>query len=236
MFCNKKVLLRQRKRHTVRRVASTRYAGGGVPHPAMTGVPHRVMVGGTPSNNEGGYPRYLAGRIPWVPPTIQTWPWGYPRYPIQTWYGVPPTIRPGMGYPLPSELGWGTPSPSDLGWENPPPHHQTWDGLPPLPSDLRWGTPPPSDLGQGTPSPPPMVNRQTFPSINITFPRTTYAGGNKIYDFNNNDNFDGLIDFLAILTTFAVRDFPCDGKFAPRRHCAFEMLNRLVHKFTSSIV
>ena len=24
-----------------------------------------------------------------------------------------------------------------------------------------------------------MVNRQTFPSINITFPRTMYAGGNK---------------------------------------------------------
>ena len=67
---NKKVLLREHKGHTARRVASARYCGGRVPHP--------VMVGGTP-----GTP----------PPTIQTWlgyplpppsrpgPGGYPRYP-----------------------------------------------------------------------------------------------------------------------------------------------------------
>ena len=41
-FVNKKVLLRKRKRHTARRVASTRYADlspvwGGVPHPVLNG-------------------------------------------------------------------------------------------------------------------------------------------------------------------------------------------------------
>ena len=52
------------------------------------------------------------------------------------------------------------PSPNlDLG----PPQTWTWD--PPRP-------------GPGTPL-LPKVNRQTFPSINITFPRTTYAGGKK---------------------------------------------------------
>ena len=149
---NKKVLLRERKRHTARRAASTRHGmgtpsshgggyptqswwggvlhpvmvggypgtphpdlargrgtptshGWGVPHPVMMGVPHPVMVGGT-----------------WVPLTIQTWPGGYPiqssRYPPPSkpsrgsTLGTP-TIRPGIGYPPPSDLGWGTP------------HHQT---------------------------------------------------------------------------------------------------------------
>ena len=41
----KKVLLRERKRHTARRVASARYAalsrGGGVPYPRVGGTPVR---------------------------------------------------------------------------------------------------------------------------------------------------------------------------------------------------
>ena len=69
----KKVLLRERKRHTARRIASARYGGGwggypiqswwGVLYPVMgEGVPHTVMVG-------GGYPGYphhpdLAGGYP----------------------------------------------------------------------------------------------------------------------------------------------------------------------------
>ena len=70
-------------------------------------------------------------------------------------------------------------------WDGVPPPIQTWDGVPPYPDlgqgtphhpDLGWGTPPLPKPGTGYP-PPPMVNRQTFPSINITFPRTTYAGG-----------------------------------------------------------
>ena len=69
----------------------------------------------------------------------------------------------------------------------PPQKSETWDP----PQNLRPGTPPknlrpgtpPENLRPGTPpyldmGPPPKVNRQTFPSINITFPRTTYAGGN----------------------------------------------------------
>ena len=47
---NKKVLLRERKRHTTRRVASDPYAGdgGGYPIQSWWGVPHPVMVGGYP--------------------------------------------------------------------------------------------------------------------------------------------------------------------------------------------
>ena len=65
----------------------------------------------------------------------------------------------GGGYPIQSWWGDGVPPPSRPGKRYPPPTIHTWDGVPP--------------------PPPPMVNRQTFPSINITFPRTTYAGGNK---------------------------------------------------------
>ena len=75
---------------------------------------------------------------------------GYARYPSSS--------RPGQGvprYPPPSKPGKGYP-----------------------PTRPGTGYPHP-DLGQGTP-PPPMVNRQTFPSINITFPRTTYAGGKNM--------------------------------------------------------
>ena len=79
--CEKKVLLRERKRHTARRVASTRFvpgpgrepgprSGGEVPGPRSRGVPHP---------RSRGYP------IPGVE--------GYSRYPLP---------RPGMGYPLPT--------------------------------------------------------------------------------------------------------------------------------------
>ena len=60
-----------------------------------------------------------------------------------------------------------------------------WDRVPPPPpppkkkKNLRPGTPPPPKKKSETWDPPPLpkVNRQTFPSINITFPRTTCAGG-----------------------------------------------------------
>ena len=52
---NKKVLLRERKRHTSRRVASARYGdlspdgGGGVPHPVLDGGRYPILLtGGTP--------------------------------------------------------------------------------------------------------------------------------------------------------------------------------------------
>ena len=76
---NKKVLPRERKRHTARRVASACYAalsngGGGVP-------PHHPE---------------LAGQVPWVPPTtIQTWLGGYPLQHPDLAGGYPPPSRPG---------------------------------------------------------------------------------------------------------------------------------------------
>ena len=168
IFVNKKVLLREHKRHTARRVASARFADwGGVPHPILDGggVPStpRPRSGwrGTPSNlGRGACPR--SGRGGGGYP-IQSWTGGYPPSaewdtpnqtwdgvpPIQTWDGVPPQSRPGMGYPPSPDLGWGTPHP-DLGWDTPP--VQTWDGVPPC-LNLGWGTPPPSRPDMGYPSP-----------------------------------------------------------------------------------
>ena len=135
---NKKVLLRERKRHTARRVASTPTCWCGW----------------------GGYPRYApcpdlgwGTPLPWpgkvVPPPILTWMGGYPMLlmrdppPILTWDRVPPP-------------------PPILTWEGVPPI-LTWDGVPPI---LTWegGTPSPvltwdgvplnPDLGNGFPPPP----------------------------------------------------------------------------------
>ena len=111
---NKKVLLRERKRHTARCVSSARYAGVGVPSP-----------------RSGGW--YL------VP--------GLGDYPVPGSRG---------GYPIPGLGGYPIPCPGGV------PH-----------PDLVGGYPPEPEMGY----PPRNVNRQTFPSINITFPRTTYAGG-----------------------------------------------------------
>ena len=127
IYVNRKVLLRERKRHTTCRIASARYAdGGGVPHPVLVGgVPHPVMVGGLP------HPVMMVER-------------GLP-HPVM----VGGSPRPGMGYPptqtwdrVPShhsDLEWSTPHP-DLGWGTPPPRPgtgypptiQTWDGVPPI--------------------------------------------------------------------------------------------------------
>ena len=93
---NKKVLLRERKRHTARRVASARYAAlmGGVPrvpphHPDLARVPPTPGMGYLP-----------------------------PSRPVR---GTPPHPRPGMGYPTPSSRpGWGTPPPTQT-WDGVPP-------------------------------------------------------------------------------------------------------------------
>ena len=202
ILTNKKVLLRERKRHTARHVASAHYAGEG-------GIPHPVMVGGTPSRHVGGvpHPGHGGGGYPIQVMVGRGTPssHGGEGYPIQSWGGTP-------GIPHHPDLGWVTPHHPDLargGTLGNPPTIQTWDGVPPNHPDLGWGTPHHPDLGWGTPHPdhgwgtppqpsrpgmgypptqtwdevpppPPMVNRQTFPSINITFPRTTYAGGNKV--------------------------------------------------------
>ena len=140
----KKVLLRERKKHPARRVASARYAAlsnGGVPYPIMGGgVPIQSWPGGYPNPVLArGYPiQSWPGGYP-----IQSWPGGYPSQSlvgvpgvtptIQTWDGVPPSTpgmryppyRPGMGYPHP-DLGWGTPT-------------QDWMGYPPN-LDVDWHT------------------------------------------------------------------------------------------------
>ena len=118
----KKVLLRERKRHTAHRVASARFAGGG------------GGEGGVTPSSHGGW-----WGVPWVPPTIQIWP------------GVPP--QPGI-----------------------------WDGVPPHHPDLARGipqVPPTIQTCSGYP-PHASVDRHTDSCQNITFPRTSYAGGHNI--------------------------------------------------------
>ena len=130
---NKKVLLRERKRHTARHIASTRYAalsnpdlvGGGVPHPDLVrgypiqtwlGVPphHPDLVGGTPGTP---HPDLVRG-VP-HPDLVGGYPGYLPHHP---------------------DLRWGTPH-LDMGWGTP---------------NLRWGTPH-LDLGWGTPLPRPEM-------------------------------------------------------------------------------
>ena len=98
--------------------------------------------------------------------------WGYSQPPSLGWMGYP---HPEMRVAPPHPAGGGTPS--WAGWEYPPPVRL--DGVPPI---LRWGTQPirpdyPIPHPAGWRYPP--VDRQTFPSVNITLPRTSYAGGNK---------------------------------------------------------
>ena len=120
---NKKVLLRERKRHTARRVASTRCAAlsnpnmvGGVPGPRSRGVPRPRSGGysvpslggrGVPSPRSGGTPSKVWG----VSHPDLVWG-GYSGYPL-------PLPGPGMGYPLPG-TGMGYPPYLDLRWGTPP--------------------------------------------------------------------------------------------------------------------
>ena len=126
---NKKVLLRERKRHTARRVAiaSPCYSGGG------GSLDKKFFPSLNMYQAKSGVKNFSLYWDQVPPPGPET---GYPPW---TWDWVPP---------------------------------QTWDQVPPPTWTWTWD-PPHLDLGS-----PPKVNRQTFPSINITFPRTTYAGGN----------------------------------------------------------
>ena len=127
---HKKILLRERKRHTARRVASTTSVvltqrGGvhhlrsrsrwGVPHPrSRREVPH-PWPGGTPSQVQtGGTPSQVwMGGLPH--------PWGYPSL-----AGVPHCPDLGWGTPPPSGPGQGTPVWTWLGY----PPEWTWPGYP----------------------------------------------------------------------------------------------------------
>ena len=136
---NQKVLLRERKRHTVRRVASARQVRGGYPSPGPGGYPVPGLEGTL--SQVWGYP--IPGPGGGVPhPDLVG---GYPRYPhLQTWDGVPPPpcldlgwgtppARPGMGYPPPARPGMGYP-PARLGMGYPP--RPDWG----TPRDVNWQT------------------------------------------------------------------------------------------------
>ena len=122
VFDNKKVLLRERKRHTARHVASAHYADlsrGGTPS----------QISGYPIPGPGGYPIPGLGRG--TPSQVQGVP--HPRsggYPIPCLGGYPISGPGGT----PSQV-WGVP--------RVPPHHLDLAGVPPT-SDLRWGTPLPN--------------------------------------------------------------------------------------------
>ena len=157
-FENKKVLLRERKRHTARRVASTRCAAlsnpdlvGGVPRPRSRGVP-LSQVWGYPVPGLGGdtLSKVQGGTLSQVRgvPHLR-----YRGTPSQVRGGTP--SRPGQGGTLGIPQTWdGVPPYLDLGWDNPLPGPgmgypppQTWDGVPPLPRP-EMDTPPSRKCGQ----------------------------------------------------------------------------------------
>ena len=122
---NKKVLLRERKRHTDRGISSTTWDG--VPPPPVGEPSGQVWWGDVP---EVGYPLLGSPGQVWqgVPklgyphqdtPLGQVW-WGYPRWgtPLaRSDGGYPRWGNPPLGYPpwldlagvSPPEPGWGTP-------------------------------------------------------------------------------------------------------------------------------
>ena len=117
---NKKVLLRERKRHTDRRVASTLFVGWGGAHHPWRGYPSSGPGRGGGIPNPWGYPRVcshldLAGVVPLagVPQgtPIWTWPgvphpWGVSLAGVPHPWGYPPVWTRLGGYPIP---GGGTP-------------------------------------------------------------------------------------------------------------------------------
>ena len=184
---NKKVLLRERKRHTARCVANTRYVvlTGYLPPRGGTrsGTPRGVRVpplGGYPvrsGNPPGGYPvRYpprgvqvpplggylvRSGQVP-SPGGVRVPPGGVPSQVPPGGSGYPPT----GGYPVRSGQvppRGGTQSGTPGGGPGTPP------GGGKVPSQV-----PP--LGGYPDPPPPPVDRQT-PVKTVPSRRTTYAGG-----------------------------------------------------------
>ena len=168
---NKKVLLRESKRHTARRLASTCYNAlsigwGGTPtspgggrfprsanHPDLTGgVPHPVLVVGGGTLGTHHHPDLAGSTLGTCPPSRPGW--GDPE--------VPPPSRPGTGYPAPIP---------GIGY----PHSQTCDGVPPTKT---WdGVSPSTQTLDRVPTPPPPRNGGQ--SENITIRHPLDADGNK---------------------------------------------------------
>ena len=174
IYENKKVLLRERKRHTARCVANTRYV-------VLTGYPPwGGNRSGTPPGGSGyplpprGYLVRSPGGVSGYPPRgyLVRYPPGGSGYPPPGGYPVryPPG---GSGYPL---GGPGTPQ----GVWVPPGGYlvrypRGGPGTPPR-GGTRSGTPP-----GGYPDPPsPPVDRQTLVKT-VPSRRTTYAGGKNCY-------------------------------------------------------
>ena len=184
LIYSKKVLLRKRKRHTARRVASARYAvrsnGGGVhrvlPHHSDLGYPHHPNPG-YPAPSKPRVPPHhpdLARGVPGVNPTIQTW--GYHHTPSRPGQGVPRVSpnHPDLGYP-PHHPDPGLPSPSR---PRVPPTIQTW-GTPPPPSrteipptiqDLVYPHPDPGYLHHPDPGYPSTIQTQGTPHPDLGYP------------------------------------------------------------------
>ena len=128
------------------------WGGGGYPIQSWWGR-------GTPSSHGGGYPGYTP-----LHPDLA----GVPPPPSRPGRGTPPTIKTCLGYPPTLDLA------------GVPPYHQDLARVPPTPDQTWQGYPPPSSRpGMGySPSPPhTSVDRHTDSCQNITFPRTSYAGG-----------------------------------------------------------
>ena len=126
-FITRKVLLRERKRHTARRVASVRYAAlspdGRVPHPVLDSCPlSSPGQGVTPIQSCPGKGYPIQSRVPYGIPHPDLGLDLDGRYP-----SVPPSI-PGMAVLPCPDLGWGTPHP-DLGMGYPPPQYKLSSNL-----------------------------------------------------------------------------------------------------------
>ena len=165
---NKKVLLRERKRHTAHRVASARYAdlswggvprlrsgGGGVPIPCPGGYPVPCPRGVTPSQVQR-VPNPMSGGLP---------------HPRSRGYPIP---GPG-GYPIPGPGGTpshfqGVPHPRVGGTQGTTPSSRPGRGPPHLRPEM--GYPPPQHLDL-VGVPPPHKCEQTE---NITFPHPSDGG------------------------------------------------------------
>ena len=146
LYFNKKVLLRERKRHTARHVASARYVGGGVTPSSHGGYPPPSRPGqGTPHHPD------LARVTPHHPDLARIPP------PSRPGWGTPHP-RPGMGYPSHHQDLIGVP-PTIKNWPGYSPNHPDLAGVPPTP-DLGWGIPHPRP-GMGYPPRQVWTDTQT---------------------------------------------------------------------------
>ena len=190
---NKKVLLRECKRHTARLVATTPSVvftvgwGGGTPIPGPdpdSGVPHPRSRWGYPIPDWGvPHPR---SRCRWVVPHPRSrWRYPIPGRGKPSLVGYPPHLDlAGVPHPI-----WTWPGYPHLDLARVPPSgpgqgttHLDLARVPPIGTWLGY---PPSGPGWGTPL---WTDRQTRVKT-LPFRRTTYAGGNKVTQMHRSKIF-----------------------------------------------